>query len=155
MSNIRSLAVFLILAIGGGILIGTMTSPGEWHAALIKPSFNPPNWVFGPVWTVLYIFIGIAGWRIWRSNPGGLTVKIWAAQMVLNFVWSPLFFSAHRIDIAFGVILILLAMILLFIAKTWRQDRLAAVLFLPYAVWLGFASSLNGSFLYLNGATGG
>jgi tryptophan-rich sensory protein len=151
MPNIRSLIVFLILVVGGGITIGIVTAPGAWYAELIKPPFNPPNWIFAPVWTILYIFIAIAGWRIWLRNPGGSAMKSWAAQLALNFIWSPIFFSAHRIDIALGVIILLLIAIATFIVKARHKDRLAATLFLPYAAWVAFAAVLNGSLLYLNG----
>ena len=155
MPNLRSLLVFLIIVVGGGITIGFVTAPGTWYAELLKPSFNPPNWIFAPVWTILYIFIAIAGWRIWLRNSDGWAMKSWAAQLALNFIWSPIFFSAHRIDIALGIILLLLIAIITFIVKARHKDRLAAMLFLPYAAWVAFASVLNGSLLYLNGPIGG
>ncbi len=150
MQNIRSLAFFLLLVVGGGIAIGIVTAPGAWYAGLIKPPFNPPNWIFGPVWTVLYICIAIAGWRIWLRQPNGQAMKLWAAQMALNFIWSPVFFSAHRMDIALGVILLMLITIVAFIIKARAKDDFAALLFLPYAAWVVFATILNGSLLYLN-----
>ena len=146
----RSLLLFLLLVVGGGLIIGYVTAPGEWYAQLAKPGFNPPSWVFGPVWTVLYILIAIAGWRIWRVEPAGPAMKLWWAQLALNFLWSPAFFAVHRIDIAYGIILALLAAILAFIALAVRRDRPAALLFVPYAAWVGFASVLNGAILLLN-----
>lgn len=82
----RSLVVFLLLVLGGGLLIGYATLPGAWYASLVKPPFNPPNWVFGPVWSLLYILIAIAGWRTWRLQPGSGAMRAWAAQLVLNFL---------------------------------------------------------------------
>ena len=155
MKNMRSLAVFLVLVVSGGLFIGVVTAPGDWYADLIKPPFNPPNWIFAPVWTVIYVFIATAGWRIWRRDSTGWAMKSWGAQLALNWIWSPVFFSAHRIDIAFGVIILLFAAIAAFIAKAWQTDRPAALLFLPYAAWVGFASILNGALLYLNTPTGG
>jgi benzodiazapine receptor len=155
MQNIRSLVFFLILVVGGGIIIGIVTAPGAWYADLIKPPFNPPNWIFGPVWTVLYICIAIAGWRIWLRHPGGWAMKLWAAQLALNFIWSPVFFSAHRIDIALGIIILMLIAIITFIVKARPKDDLAALLFLPYAAWVAFAAILNGALLYLNTPIGG
>lgn len=152
-SLLKSSATFsalLIVVLGGGILIGIATPPDAWFANLVKPSFNPPGWVFGPVWFVLYVLISIAGWRQCRYARNGIAFKIWVVQMLLNFLWSPLFFGAHRIDLSLIVILALLASILLFIRQTWRPDRLSAALFLPYAVWVAFASLLNGSILFLN-----
>ncbi|WP_346897946.1 TspO/MBR family protein [uncultured Roseibium sp.] len=150
MQNIRSLAFFLILVVGGGIAIGIVTAPGSWYAAQVKPPFNPPNWIFGPVWTVLYICIAIAGWRTWLRQPEGGAMKLWAAQLALNFIWSPIFFSAHRMDIALGIIILMLITILAFIIRSRSKDDLAALLFLPYAAWVAFAAILNGALLYLN-----
>jgi translocator protein len=144
------LPLFLLMVVGGGLAIGYLTQPGEWYAQLRKPSFNPPGWVFPPVWTVLYVLIAIAGWRSWERNRGGWAMRLWWAQLVLNFLWSPLFFAAHRIDLALVVVLLLLAVSLGFIAVSWREDRLAAWLFTPYAAWVGFASLLNATLLALN-----
>lgn len=145
------LFLFVALSVGGGLLIGAFNMPGEWYAALEKPPFNPPGWLFGPVWTTLYILIGIAGWRVWENARSSVSMMLWWAQMALNFAWSPLFFSLHQIAAALAVILVLLAVIVAFITLTWKRDRTAAMLFLPYAAWVGFASLLNGSILALNG----
>ena len=98
LQNLGSLAVFMAVVVGGGIAIGLLTSPGEWYADLRKPWFNPPNWIFGPVWTVLYIFIAFVGWRLWHIVSGSLAMKLWYAQLLLNFAWSP--FSSLRIELA-------------------------------------------------------
>jgi benzodiazapine receptor len=145
-----SLAAFIALVAGGGLLIGFLTAPGEWYAQLAKPSFNPPNWLFAPVWIVLYILIAITGWVTWRRDPNGLPMRIWWGQLVANFLWSPVFFWAHLTGTAFLIILGLLVLILAFIAVVWSHDRLAAMLFLPYAAWVGFASILNGAIFFLN-----
>lgn len=145
-----SLPFFLLLTIGGGLVIGYLTAPGDWYAALEKPAFNPPNWVFAPVWTALYVAIAVAGWRIWRAAKSGLAMKLWWAQLVLNFLWSPAFFVAHQIALALVIVLTMLAVILAFIAAAWRTDRSAALLFVPYAAWVAFASALNGAVLALN-----
>jgi tryptophan-rich sensory protein len=145
-----SLVLFFVLVLGGGLAIGFVTAPGGWYAGLNKPAFNPPPWLFGPVWTVLYVLIAIAGWRIWHSDRNGRAMQLWWAQLALNFLWSPVFFGAHQIGLALGIILILLATILGFIATAWRLDRWAAWLFVPYAAWVGFASLLNGSIWMMN-----
>lgn len=145
-----SLALFIALVLGGGTAIGLITLPGEWYAALNKPSFNPPNWIFGPVWSALYVMIAIAGWRIWTHARDSLAMKIWWAQLVMNFMWTPVFFKAHQIGAAFAVILILLALIIGFIATASKRDKIAAWLFIPYAAWVGFASVLNGAIWMLN-----
>lgn len=147
-----SLAGFVIAVVGSGALIGTLTGPDGWYRDLAKPTFNPPDWVFGPVWTALYVMIAVAGWRIWhREGAAGPRVMIWwFVQMLLNFLWTPIFFTAHRIDLALIVILFLLAAILVFIARSWHRDRLASLLFVPYAAWVGFATVLNIALLALN-----
>jgi translocator protein len=144
------LAVFLVVVMGGGLAIGYVTAPGAWYAGLAKPAFNPPAWVFGPAWTTLYILIAVAGWRVWRREPGGWAMMLWWAQLCLNFAWSPVFFSAHRIGLALVIVVALLAVILAFMAAAWRRDRLAAWLFAPYAAWVAFASVLNASIWSLN-----
>ena len=148
--KLLSLGLFVALVFGGGTVIGFLTMPGEWYAALQKPSFNPPNWIFGPVWSVLYVMIAVAGWRIWRSARDSLAMKLWWAQLGLNFLWTPVFFSLHQIGAAFVVILLLLAAILAFIAIARQRDKIAAWLFAPYAAWVGFASLLNGAIWALN-----
>lgn len=148
--NIGMLVAFVLLVFGGGSLIGVSTLPGEWYAGLTKPPFNPPSWVFGPVWSVLYIAIAVAGWRTWQRDRTGLAMKLWAAQMLANFVWSPVFFAAQRVDLAFVIILCMLVGIVAFIGVSWRSDRWSALLFIPYAAWVAFASVLNGSILFLN-----
>jgi tryptophan-rich sensory protein len=150
MKNAFSLVLFLVLVLGGGLAIGYLTGPGDWYGQLAKPAFNPPGWVFGPVWTTLYVLIAVAGWRVWRIKPTGLAMMLWWAQLVLNFAWSPSFFVAHQLGLAFVVILLLLASILGFIIVVWRHDRLASSLFAPYAAWVAFAATLNGAIFLLN-----
>lgn len=145
-----SLLLFLLLVLGGGLLIGYATLPGEWYASLAKPPFNPPNWVFAPAWTLLYVLIAVAGWRTWERERAGAAMKIWALQLVLNFAWSPTFFGAKQMGPALVVILALLASIALFIATVWNRDRVSGWLFAPYAAWVAFATLLNASLLLLN-----
>ncbi len=144
-----ALALFLLLVIGGGLAIGSVTVPGGWYADLAKPSFNPPGYLFGPVWTLLYVMIAVAGWRVWKARLK-MPLRFWAAQLALNFAWSPTFFLAHQIGLALAIILLMLATILVFIAATWRTERAAAWLFVPYAAWVAFASLLNGAIFALN-----
>ena len=144
------LAAFIVVVVGVGGLIGTQSIPGAWYQGLQKPSFNPPNWVFGPVWFTLYVMIGIAGWRIWMRDRAGMSMKLWIGQMLLNWAWSPVWFIAQMLWPAFAIILVLLVLILAFVATTWRGDRWAALLFVPYAAWVGFASLLNLSIALLN-----
>jgi tryptophan-rich sensory protein len=142
--------LFVALVLGGGLIIGFVTAPGAWYATLSKPPFSPPNWIFAPVWSTLYFVIAAAGWRVWRKDRNSAQMKLWWAQLALNFIWSPIFFSAHRIDIALGVIVLLLITIIGFMVITWRQDKIASLLFAPYAAWVAFASVLNGAIWLLN-----
>lgn len=144
------LILFLVLVAGGGLILGFLTAPGEWYSGLTKAAFNPPNWLFAPVWMTLYVLIAVAGWRLFERDRAGWPMKLWWGQLALNFLWSPVFFAAHRIGAALAVILLLLAVILAFIATTWWQDRVAAWLFIPYAAWIAFASALNVSVFALN-----
>ena len=150
MKKLTTFALFLLLVMGGGIAIGIITTPGAWYASLQKPFFNPPNWIFGPVWTALYLMIAFVGWRVWQHEDGAVLKRLWGAQLCLNFLWSPVFFAAQMPGLALGVITCLMLVLLLFVRTTWRQDRLSAMLFVPYGVWVGFASTLNGAIFYLN-----
>ncbi|MCY6379957.1 TspO/MBR family protein [Hoeflea prorocentri] len=150
MPGIMIRVVFLVLVIGGGLLIGSVTAPGEWYAALNKPPFNPPNWLFGPVWTALYVLIAMAGWRTWEAGRSSTNMKLWWLQMILNFLWSPVFFVLHVPWLALAVILATLAVIVIYILRSWISDRISALAFVPYAVWVAFASVLNLSIAILN-----
>jgi tryptophan-rich sensory protein len=144
------LALFLAVVIGVGALIGVSTAPGEWYEGLNKPPFNPPNWIFGPVWFTLYVLIAVTGWRTFTREPNGTGMKLWYAQMALNWLWSPVWFGLHLIWPAFFVILALDAVVLAFIANRWSRDRASALMFVPYAAWVLFASVLNFSIGILN-----
>ncbi|MGD9479956.1 TspO/MBR family protein [Shinella sp. G-2] len=141
---------FIILVLGIGLLIGASNVPDDWYQSLAKPSFNPPNWVFAPVWSLLYIVIGVVGARTWLSLRRSMAMRLWFAQMIFNFAWSPVFFGLRDPTSAMIIILGLLVSVAGFIAVSWRQDRTAALLFLPYLAWVAFASALNGAILALN-----
>lgn len=149
-SSTGALLVFLLLVVGGGLVIGFLTAPGQWYAGLAKPSFNPPNWIFGPVWTILYVLIAIAGWRIWRVAPSSGAMVAWWVQLALNFAWSPVFFAAQSVAMAFAIILAMWVAIVAFVVLARRIDTAASALFLPYLAWVSFATALNGAILYLN-----
>ncbi|WP_394691296.1 TspO/MBR family protein [Hoeflea sp.] len=151
-SNALTLLLFVVFTVAGGSLIGYFSIPGSWYAALNKPAFNPPNWIFGPVWTVLYILIGIAGARVWLNHRDSSLPKLWFAQMGLNYLWPLVFFTAQRPDLALPVLIAMLIMILGFIALAWRRDRPSALMFVPYAAWVSFAGLLNGAIWWLNRA---
>lgn len=144
------LLAFITVILGAGLLIGYETVPGEWYAALRKPPFTPPNWVFAPVWSVLYVTVAIAGWRIFTGNASNAALGLWTIQLVLSLLWSPVFFRTHRIDLALGVIVVLLIVVISFIAVSWRRDRASVLLMLPYAAWVAFAAVLNLDIWQLN-----
>ena len=139
--------IFLGVVLGGGLALGAMARPDGWYAALAKPPFNPPNWVFAPVWSLLYVMIAVAGARTYERVGG---FALWVAQLVLNFTWTPAFFLLHRPALALCIIAALLAAILVFIVTRWTADRVSALLFVPYAAWVGFAALLNASLVALN-----
>ena len=142
----------LVSSIGGAI---TATSVGTWYQTLQKPPFNPPDWVFAPVWATLYLLMAIAGWRVWLRSQFELShpaLMVFAVQLGLNLAWSFLFFGLQRIDLAMVAIVILLLTIIANTFLFWRIDRLAGVLFVPYVLWVVYATALNGSLWLLNPA---
>ena len=144
-------AVCGLVSVLGGLAAGT--SVGTWYLTLDKPPFNPPGWIFGPVWAVLYLFIAIAGWRVWHGahgEAGRRALTIYGVQLLFNLAWSFLFFGFRRIDLALVEILVLLAVIITNMMLFWRLDRWAGMLFVPYVLWVGFASLLNASIWWLN-----
>ena len=146
LSLLPFLAAVAIVAYTGAIF-----KPGEWYLALNKPVWTPPGWLFGPVWTVLYAMIAVAGWMVWNKVGFAAVFWIWVLQLVLNMAWSWIMFSQHQIGLALFDIALLLATIVVFIAFAWPVDRNAALLFLPYVAWVGFATALNASIWRLNG----
>lgn len=153
--DLLDLVIFLVIclavsAIGGAI---TATSVDSWYQTLAKPSFNPPDWVFAPVWTTLYVLMAVAGWRVWRSPPSIIRIRgllAFAIQLSLNLLWSFVFFGLRLIGMALAEIILLMAAIAVTTVLFWRIDRLAGALFLPYLLWVGYASILNFSLWRLN-----
>ncbi len=134
------------------MLIGTFGNlPGPWYDGLAKPFFNPPNWLFGPAWTVLYILIGIAGWLVWQRERSSTAMKIWWLQLALNFAWSPVFFTAQQIGLALVIVLAMLASILAFILPHRPGARsLPPGCSCPTRSGWPFATLLNASIWWLN-----
>jgi tryptophan-rich sensory protein len=115
----------------------------SFYAQLSKPSWAPPAWVFGPVWSVLYALMAVAAWLVWRSpGPRGTALGLFGVQLVANALWSWLFFAWHRGALAAVEILVLLALIVATVAAFWRASRLAGLLLVPYLLWVSFASVL-------------
>jgi tryptophan-rich sensory protein len=149
----RPLYYFLVATLGVGALASLFTAPQipTWYAGLNHPVMAPPNWIFAPVWTTLYVLMAVAAWRVWKKT--GLAspeMAAFAIQLALNFIWCAVFFGLHRIgaalieivalDLAIAVTLILFA----------RRDPLAGLMFLPVLAWTGFATILNHDFWGLN-----
>lgn len=147
--NIR-LIPFLAIVVGGGLLIGATNLPGSWYAELVKPWFTPPNWLFAPAWTFLYIFIAVAGWRSFQQQPRGLAMGLWYVQLAFNFAWSPVIFTLHAIALALIIAITMLIAVIAFIVVQWSRDKIAAALFLPYAAWVCYATLLNFAIWQLN-----
>ena len=126
--------------------MGGFFRPGEWFAALSKPSWNPPGWIFAPVWTALYTIMAVAAWLVWRR--GGFTgqrvaLSLFLLQLFFNALWSPLFFGLHQPALAFADIVLLWLALLGTIMAFWKARPLAGALLLPYLAWVTFASVLN------------
>lgn len=141
---------FLVLVAGGGLLIGYSFLPGAWYQSLLKPPMTPPNWLFAPAWTTLYVLIAIAGWALFSRPEEQTGKRAWVLQLVLNFIWSPVVFGAHNLALGLAIILVLWLTIVFFIVHGWGRYRLPAALFLPYLAWVSFAAYLNGGLLVLN-----
>jgi len=138
---------FAAAAIGGFFL------PGEWYAGLRKPAWNPPNWIFGPVWTGLYTLMAISAWLVWKK--GGFAIQrtglcLFFVQLTFNAAWSPLFFGLHNPGLALVDLLLLWMVLLATILAFWKARRIAGVLLLPYLGWVTFAGALNFALWRLN-----
>ncbi|TNF72501.1 MAG: tryptophan-rich sensory protein [Acidobacteria bacterium] len=151
MSSLIALTVFFLLSFAAA-LFGAQFPPGDWYAQLEKPSWNPPNWVFAPVWTILYAAMAVAAWLVWREGTSERRAPLafWTLQLVLNALWSWIFFGLHRpgwaaIEIGLLWIAILATTILFF-----RVRRVAGALLLPYLAWVSFAAVLNVALWWLN-----
>ena len=138
---------FTAAAMGGFFL------PGEWYAGLRKPSWNPPNWIFGPVWTALYTAMAIAAWLVWRRGSFAgqrFALSLYLKQLLLNALWSPLFFGLRNPGLAFVDIVLLWLAVLATVVAFWKTRPLAGALLVPYLAWVTFASVLNFAIWRLN-----
>lgn len=145
----------ILICQGAGVLgvLTTDTGDSPWYRLLRKPRFTPPSWVFGPVWTLLYLMMGVALHRLWRRRDrraGRVALGFFVVQLVLNAAWTPVFFGARSLRGGLVVIVALWAAIAATIVARWRASRLAAVLLVPYWVWVSFATVLNASIASLN-----
>lgn len=149
------LAVSIVVCFGAAGLGSLFTTPSieSWYVTLRKPPWTPPNWLFGPVWTALYLGMAIAAWLVWRRvgvSGGKLALTLFALQLVLNVCWSAIFFSAHMPGFAFADIVLLWLLILATVVSFWPISRVAGWLMVPYLLWVAFAAALNYTIWRLN-----
>lgn len=156
---VRNLVALIIalaapLVIGGLSSISTISSIPTWYRGLSKPPWNPPDWAFGPAWTALYILMGVASWLVWRygwdNRSVRVALRVFAVQLLLNGIWSVLFFGLRSPGIALVEIGVLWCMILATVVLFARRDLLAGAILVPYLLWVTFASALNWEVWSLN-----
>ena len=150
-----ALVIFLVVCFAAAGIGGAVTTPkiGGWYATLVKPTWNPPNWIFGPVWATLYFCMAVAAWLVWRQ--GGLEqtrvpLILFGGQLALNVLWSCIFFGLEMPGLAFAEVLVLGGAIAATTVAFWQRSTIAGVLFLPYLAWVSFASVLNFAIWRLN-----
>jgi translocator protein len=148
-----ALAVLLILCFAVAGVGGLATAPSipNWYAGLAKPSWTPPGWIFGPVWSVLYLTMAVAAWLVWRQSSAAVPMTLFGIQLVFNAAWSWLFFELHSPGAALIDIILLCMAITATTIVFWRRSALAGILFVPYLTWVSFATVLNFAIWRLNG----
>ena len=147
--------ISILLPLSLGAIAGMFTSQSvpEWYATLNRPSFNPPNWIFGPVWTTLYILMGISFFLIWKQEASKVrnrAILIFLLQLVLNFAWSFIFFYFNMIGLALVEIILLWISIVMMLVVFYKIKPLASYINIPYLLWVTFATVLNASYYFLN-----
>ena len=143
-----TLATYSASAIGG---FATITFKEPWYSLLIKPSFNPPDWIFAPVWTTLYLMMTIEIWSFWHSkNRDMKTVYIYLIHLIFNTTWSVVFFVLHKMILALLILIILIYLIIILILRFKRVNLLSSYMMFPYLLWCSFALLLNISLIILN-----
>jgi len=145
----------IVIALGIGFAGAFFTTPqiATWYATLVKPALNPPAWIFGPVWTLLYILMGVASYLIWekRKQQGAKTFLIaYVVSLILNFLWSLVFFGGHQTLAAAVIVILLWGTIVGLIITAMKIDKLASYLLIPYLLWVSFATYLNIAIFLLN-----
>lgn len=158
--NVRSgnrwlrLAFWLVIVAAVALVGSSVTLPKipTWYASLAKPSFTPPNAVFGPVWTILYVMMAVAVWRVGAAaNPGRpRATTLFVVQLALNAIWSPVFFGLEAPRLGLAIIIMLLVALTATLAMFWRIDRPAGLLLAPYLAWVCYATALNAAIVALN-----
>ena len=154
--SLLGLVVLLVVCFAAAGIGGAVTTPkiGTWYATLAKPSWNPPAWIFGPVWSALYFCMAVAAWLVWRQggfSGAKVPLTLFAVQLALNVLWSCIFFGLEKPGLAFGEVLLFWAAIAATMIVFWQRSMIAGILFVPYLAWVSFASFLNFTIWRLNG----
>jgi translocator protein len=147
---LAALIVLCVGVVGGGAGFFTAAGVTTWFPTLVKPSFNPPAWVFAPVWTILYLMMAVAAWLVWQRGNSRSALTLFFIQLALNFAWSFLFFGAKSPALALVDIIALWLAIVATMLAFWNTTRPAGLLLVPYLAWVSFATALNASIWYLN-----
>lgn len=149
----RNLSAFLgfVVITFSAPLVGIFSPPGEWYGSLEKPHWNPPGWIFGPVWTALYLMMATAAWLVWKRDGWRKPMFLYLFQLILNAAWTPLFFGAHAPGWALLDIIALWFAILLTLLAFLRVSKPAGWLLVPYLAWVSFATFLNHTLWRMNG----
>jgi translocator protein len=151
-----ALVVAVAIPVVGGAVVGLLTGPGAspWYQTIEQPPWNPPDWVFGPVWTVLYFLMGIASWLVWRKGWNAHEVRtslgLYGGQLALNLLWPIIFFALPSPGWALLEILVLWMLIIVVLVRFRRLSSSAAVLLAPYLLWVSYAATLNAGVWWLN-----
>ena len=141
------LVTFVASGIGGFV---TSSFKEPWYSEIILPSFNPPSWVFGPVWTTLYIFMSVAAWFAWKKTSDKKILQIYFIHLFFNSIWSVIFFGFHQIFVALIDLGIILIFIIWLMRIYYHVNRISFLLMIPYLLWSSYALMLNGAIFYLN-----
>ncbi len=155
MRALIGLGVWIGICFGAAFLGSIFTTPSipTWYASLAKPSWTPPDWVFGPVWSALYLMMALGAWLVWRRGSlaaASIPIALFMVQLGLNVAWSILFFGLRMPGLAFGEIVVLWFAILATLIAFWRSTPMAGYLLLPYLIWVAFAAVLNFELWQLN-----
>ena len=147
-----SLAIIILITFIAPMIGSYATSNFKepWYSEIILPSFNPPSWVFAPVWTILYIMMSVAIWKIWVSSFDTKILKLYFVHLIFNGSWSVIFFGFHQIGLALINLIIILTLIFLLMKKYFSRDKISFYLMIPYFMWTSFALLLNSSIFLLN-----
>lgn len=156
LQSAAGLGVFLVACLGAELVGGLLTSPAirsGWYDTLRKPALNPPEWIFGPVWTLLFILMAVSAWLVWEraaDRPVRFPLVLFFLQLLLNVTWSGLFFGLRRPDLALVELVVLWALVLTVTILFYRIYRIAGLLIFPYIAWVSFAVVLNGFIWWMN-----